>query len=202
MATLAPNFESITGQQIAKPLYPSMGVQAKSPNTGITPPTNTISKTQTAPVKPPTSTPQTTSNTGYAATDPSRVIDQTTGQTAGGGNLGSGNTGGTTPNGTQVDANGTVTVPSPNSPGLYPSLINSIASTPNSFAGPEQAAQQKIASLGTQIGQLQGQAAINEGTVGGQGMLPVALGRSQQIAQTAAVPRADCCCDCCWSKLL
>lgn len=195
MATLAPNFESITGQQSAKPLYPSMGVQAKSPSTGMVAPTNTIPKKQTAPIKPPTSTPNTTGNTatGYAATDPTKIINNTTGQTAAQAasatpatRMSPGDTGGQTPNGATVDASGNITKAAPGSQGLYASLTNAVASTPNSFAGPENEAQQKIKDLGTQIGQIQGQAAINEGTVGGQGLLPTAMGRAQQIGQTAA----------------
>lgn len=62
---------------------------------------------------------------GYSQTDPSRVINNTTGQTAGGGFINGGNTGGSTPSGATVDANGNLISGPHNAPTVTGGLINS-----------------------------------------------------------------------------
>lgn len=207
MATLTqsptPNFETLTGQNVATGLYPSMGVQAKSPNTGLKPSTNTISKAQTAPVTPPTSTPNTTGNTG--ATLNGQPVSGAPGGPINGGNITQNNAtpdsqngiqvGGpgyvaptiptsnfTTPSGATVDSNGNLVSSSSNSGGLYGSLINNLTTT----AGGNAALGQQAANIGndysSQIKALQTQMVSNEGTVGGQGLQPIALGRAGLIA--------------------
>lgn len=112
------------------------------------------------------------------------VIDNTTGQTAGGGYINPGNTGGTTPNGTTVDASGNII-----SPGSSPSTLSSITSGLINTAGGNAAIGQNAENIASnyskQISDVGNQAAINEESVGGQGLLPTAMGRAQQIAQTA-----------------
>lgn len=184
-----PNFETVTGQKVSTPLYPttsSVGVQAKSPNTNITPPANTIPKSQTVPSAPITPAP-----TGYAATDPNRIINNVTGQTAGQAAstpagtpaINSGNTGGQTPNGATVDANGNVITPAPGSTGLYGQLVNSLASTSQGNLGLGQNAQNIGNNFAGQIKNLENQAVTTGATVGDQGISPVALGRAGQISQ-------------------
>lgn len=92
---------------------------------------------------------------GYAQTDPSRVINNTTGQTAGGGFINGGNTGGSTPSGATVDANGNVISPPTNQPTVTGGLVTSAANAAQNNTALGQNAQNignKYAGLISDVG--------------------------------------------------
>lgn len=89
----------------------------------------------------------------------------------------------TTPSGATVDASGNLLSKAP------VSALSSATSGLMNNAGASTAIGQSAADIGAkygkQISDIGQQAAINEESVGGQGLLPVAMGRAQQIATTA-----------------
>lgn len=93
------------------------------------------------------------------------------------------NTGGTTPSGAVVDAQGNVISAPPVS--SLNTATSGLMNNAGNSAAIGQSAADIAAKYGKQISDVGQQAAINEESVGGQGLLPTAMGRAQQIATTA-----------------
>lgn len=89
----------------------------------------------------------------------------------------------TTPSGATVDANGNTLSSAPVS--ALSSITSGLVNNAGNNAAIGQSAADIAAKYGKQIADVGNQAAINEETVGGQGLLPTAMGRAQQIATTA-----------------
>lgn len=170
------------GKPIMSLLTP-VGVKAKSPVQNMIPPTNTLTASQQAPVKPPTSTPQTTGNTYAPGTPQNSGAAMTTGTSDQAPPV---DQSGVTPNGTVIGANGQTTS-APNAQGLYPSLINHLASTASSYQPLAQNAATSVAGIQSNIGQLREQlGSAQAGNLTGGLTLPVAQGRAQVLGQTEA----------------
>lgn len=67
----------------------------------------------------------------------------------------------------------------------FSGLVNNAATSAQGNTAIGQNAADIAANYGKKISDVGEQAAILEGSVGGQGLLPIALGRAQQVAQTA-----------------
>ena len=179
----SPNFQTLSGQNVYVP--PPVNTP-KITTQGSTPPVHTPPPT-TQPIASHTTTDSSGNSTTIKYVDPTKNAP-ITGDTK-------------TPSGATVNATtGALVTPPPTFGGIVGNLANQQNSQPNQNANTAttgllgaasgnqaigQTAKDIAANYGKRIADVGEQAAIQGETVGGQGMLPVAMGRAQQIAQTA-----------------
>lgn len=191
-ATMQTSTPATLPSQTAPMGYPapaSMGIGIPAPVNGMTP--QPTVQPQPAPAAPPTSAYAPSIPTAQAQTQPVNNSQGTANPNAGymatSYNTGAGTP--ATPNAvTDASGLGTATSGTGTPPNSFAALIAQLTNASNASNGEVQNTeqgvyntQQQIAALQKQAADIQTQAALNEGSVGEQGIAPVALGRSAMI---------------------